>query len=192
MLPVVEGAGDEKAVPELIRRVLQANNNYETRVLKPQRRGELPRVRASFENWFRVALKEQAAILWVMDFDCTSCDCAKDCAGDLYERANHIQPHWPFRVAFMVQEFETLFLAEKNATCAALSLSQDLEFPADPERVRDAKGWLSRKLPSGQAYKPTVHQAKISAQLDLSRLRAASPSFRHFEKAILQLCDTTV
>jgi Domain of unknown function (DUF4276) len=190
LLPVVEGPGDEKAVPALMRRVLHAHGDYATRVLRPQRRGELPKVRASFDNWFRVALKERAAILWVMDFDCTFCDCAKEQAEALLERASRIRPDWPLRVAFMIQEFETLFLAERGAARMALPFPDDVDFPEDPEQVRNAKGWLSRALPSGQTYKPTVHQAKLVAKLDLVYLRTASPSFRHFERAVLQLRRT--
>jgi hypothetical protein len=35
LLPVVEGPGDEKAVPELMRRALHAHDDYGTRVLRP-------------------------------------------------------------------------------------------------------------------------------------------------------------
>ncbi|MFN0315677.1 MAG: DUF4276 family protein [Burkholderiales bacterium] len=189
LLPIVEGYGDLHAVPLLVRRVLRDHQIHTVQILRPHRRGDLPKVLSNFENYFRMAIKETAAILWVLDFDCQSCDCPKVEADGLYDRAAKISPNWPFRVAFMIKEYETLFLTDATSTRLLLNIRDSTSFPGNPETVRDAKGWLSQAMPRGFAYKPTIHQSKLTFKLNLSRLREASPSFRHFEKAILSLVD---
>jgi hypothetical protein len=188
MLTIVEGDGDIGAVRVLVRRVLEKNGLYETSVLGPHKRGELPKVRTRFADFLRAAVLHGAPILWVMDFDCVDCHCPKASAEALYRQAQDIVPNWPIRFCFMVQEFETLFLAERDAAQTVLKdIPRDFAFPDDPEKIRDAKGFLSNAMPKGIAYKPTTHQEKISARLDLETLHANSPSFRHFEKSVLFL-----
>ncbi|MBS4097178.1 MAG: DUF4276 family protein [Sulfuricella sp.] len=193
LLPIVEGDGDLKAVPVLLRRLLERHGLYEVELLHPQKRGELPKVSANFDNYFRMAIKENAAILWVLDFDCDFCRCPFEEAEKLYRRAQVIRAGWPFKMAFLSLEFESLFLAEKQAATAVLKLPANTVFPGNPEVTpRDAKGWLSEAQPKGFAYKPTVHQDKIAARLDLDTLRAVSSDFRHMEKALLQLVESAL
>jgi hypothetical protein len=192
LLPIVEGDGDLRAVPVLIRRVLAEHGRDEVSVLSAQKRGEYAKLIPNFERWFRSALKENAAVLWVLDFDCDECDCAKREAKKLYQRAEAIYRGWPFKVAFMIQEFETLFLSDQKAARVALKeIGKNVAFPNDPEKIRGAKEWLSKALPKGTSYKPTVHQAKLASAVSLDVLRQRSPSFRHFEKAVLYLSDST-
>jgi hypothetical protein len=188
LLPIVEGQADVKAVPRLIEKVLKTHQRYGIKVLPAQRRGEYPTVARSFGNYFRAALKENAAILWVMDFDSDECLCPFEQARSLLSQAEQLRPDWPLKVAFMVKEYETLFLADEQATRSVLPrLDARAAFPQDPESIRGAKQWLSKRLPLGQAYKEMVHQDKITAALDLERLRTYSPSFSHFERAVLAL-----
>jgi len=187
ILPIVEGDGDLKAVPLLLRNLLTLHGLHETQILSPHKRGELPKVAARFEDYFRMALKENAAILLVLDFDCEYCDCPFLEAEKLYLRAQALRGNWPFKIAFLVREFESLFLAEIQAATKVLALPPDTEFPDTPEIIRDAKGWLSKALPKGSSYKPTVHQAKITAHLNFDKLRETSSDFRHLENALLHL-----
>src|SRR5262249_1780917 len=89
------------------------------------------------------------------------------------------------------KEFETIFLADEATTRQVFDdIPVSLSFPADPERIRDAKGWLSQARPKGSAYKPTQHQQRLAAQVDLGTLRAKSPSFQRFEEAVLRLISS--
>lgn len=189
ILPIVEGDGDLKAVPVLLRKLVEFHGLHETQILAPHKRGELPKLAARFEDYFRMALKENAGILLVLDFDCDYCDCPFQEAEKLYQRAKDIRRDWPFKIAFLAKEFEGLFLVEKQAAAKVLGLSPDTAFPDNPETIRDAKGWLSKALPKGSAYKPTVHQAKITSQLDFEKLRETSQNFRHLENALLYLAQ---
>jgi len=188
LLAIVEGPGDMQAVPVLIRRIAEHHGYTNVRILPPHKRGDLPKVKANFDNYFKMAIKEKAAIIWIIDFDCATCNCVVEESEQLYKKANDIYDGWPFKVAFMVKEFETLFLAEPEATRKVLKeIPRATIFPAEPETIRGAKQWLSRSMPSGYAYKETVHQVKLAAVIDLNSLRDSSASFRHLEKAVLSL-----
>lgn len=188
LLAIVEGQGDMQAAPVLIRRIVEHHGHNNVTVLPPHKRGDLPKIKANFNNYFKIAIKEKAAIIWIIDFDCSTCNCVAEEAEQLYKKANDIHAGWPFKVAFMVKEFETLFLAEPEATRKVLKeIPKAVLFPKDPETIRGAKEWLSRSMPSGYAYKETVHQVKLAAAVDLDNLRLSSASFRHLEKSVLAL-----
>ena len=191
LLPIVEGDGDKMAVPLLLRRMLAERHGiHNCKILKPHVRGDLPTVRKNFENNFKAALKENAAILWILDFDCDDCKCVKKEADALLARANEIHPKWPIEIAFMVQEYETLFLSDKIATRSVLkSIPADIDFPADPESIRGAKEWLSRAMPKGVTYKETIHQAKNTSALNFDHLLNHSPSFIHLDRALTRIIE---
>lgn len=192
LLPIVEGQGDMQAVPVLLRRILEHHSHFDVTVLSPQKRGDLPKIKANFDNYFKIAIKENAAIIWIIDFDCATCDCVAEEAAQLYQRANAIYPGKPFKVVFMVKEFETLFLAEPDATRSVLKeIPKATVFPENPETIRGAKEWLSMSMPSGFAYKETVHQVKLAAAVDLDCLKNNSASYRHLEKSVLALIAKT-
>lgn len=185
ILPIVEGEGDMKAVPELVRRIAIAKGHYDLVVCAPQRRGDLPKVLGRFDDFYRTALLEDCPVLWVLDYDCEQCVDQRADVQRLQERAFAMAPGKACAFAFMVQEFETLFLADHETTRRVFSdIPPSVVFPADPEKVRDAKGWLSKARPKGSAYKPTQHQSRLAAQVDLGRLRERSPSYVQFESAV--------
>jgi hypothetical protein len=188
ILPIVEGEGDLTAVPELIRRVAHDAGRFDLTVLQPHKRGDLPKVLQRLENDLRVAQLEGCPVLWVLDYDCETCtDLDRDLA-KFRGRVADAMPTQRVEVAFMVKEFESLFLADHETTTAVFpDIPPDLEWPADPESVRGAKEWISKARPKGLAYKETMHQAKLAAQVDLARLRQRSPSFRRFEDAVMAL-----
>lgn len=82
-----------------------------------------------------------------------------------------------------------MFLAEEVTARQELGISASTPFPADAEAVRGAKECLSRMMRPGSAYKPSVHQARIAANLDLAQLRQRSRSFRHLESAVLRVIN---
>jgi Domain of unknown function (DUF4276) len=188
ILPIVEGDGDMLAVPELIRRVAADQGVHDVKVMRPHKRGELPKVLSRFDDYLATALLEQAPLLWVMDYDCADCTDRAGHVRELRKRATRLAPSVPVEFVFMVQEFETLFLADPETTRFVFKdIPATTAFPEDPERVRNAKGWLSQVRPKGSAYKPTQHQQKLAALIDLARLRSRSPSFVQFETAVSSL-----
>lgn len=190
LLTIVEGDGEIAAVPALVRQVLTVHHRYDVSILKPHRRGEWPKAKKEFDRFFEVAMIEGAPILWVLDFDCDECLSVEDEVSWALDRARRIRNDVHFEMCFMVKEFESLFLADEGTTRSVFpDIPESFHFPADPEAVRDAKGWLAAARPSGSTYKPTMHQAKIAAQLNVAVLRERSPSFARFETSLLRLVN---
>lgn len=194
LLPIVEGYGEDKAVPLLLRRILESHGIYQTQILPARRYGEYPTVTKNFDNLFLAAIKEKAPILWVMDFDSKDYSCPIEEARQLLARAATLRPDWPLKIAFLVKEYETLFLIDKVATRKVFpDIPAKMPFPANPEQIRGAKEWLSKARPSpGSAYKPTVDQVRITAHLDLDLLRERSSDFAHLERAIVELANSVI
>jgi hypothetical protein len=188
LLPLVEGEGDERAVPVLLRRILHQHQRFDVDILKPHRRGELPKVKANFSRFFQAAALERAPVICVLDYDCSTCIDVERDEQELRELATAIDASTGFDACFIVKEFESLFLCDPSATRAALPLiGANQPFPELPESVRDAKGWLSAAQPKGSAYKPTAHQTKLVSHLDLNILEERSPSFQRLVRAVLRL-----
>jgi len=193
LLLIVEGQGDEKAVPMLVRKILERHERYDVVLCPTQRRGEFPAVAKNFDNFFLAATKERAPILWIMDFDTKGYDCPYREATNLSERAAQLHPDWPIAFAFLVKEFEALFLHDEAATRRVFTdISKQVVFPEQPESIRGAKEWLSGKRPKGMAYKESVHQEKIAAHLDIDLLRQRSSDFAHLERSLLKLIDAPI
>lgn len=194
LLLIVEGQGDEKAAPKLVHKILEQHGHNDV-VLRPtQRRGEYPAVIKNFDNYFLAAIKEKAPILWIMDFDAKGYDCPYREASSLIKRAAQLRPGWPIAFAFLVKEFETLFLIDEAATRKVFpDIPADTVFPANPERNKGAKKWITDARPSlGSAYKETVDQAKITKHLNINLLREKSADFAHLERALLKLIDAEI
>ena len=194
LLPIVEGHGEISAVPILIRNILAAQGIHDVQPLPAWRHGEYPSVAKKFDNIFLAAIKENAPILWVMDFDSKEYACPIKEAQHLLSRAATLRPGWPIKIAFLVKEYETLFLIDEAATRKVFpDIPAKTLFPPNPEIIRGAKEWLSKARPSvGSAYKETVHQGKITAQLNLDLLRTRSPDFAHLERAVLELAQAKI
>lgn len=187
---VVEGAGDIAATRLLIKRILEKNQIFDTTLLPPHKRGGHPNVVTHFENFFQAAIKEKAPILWILDFDDKVSVCPVEEANKLLHRAKKLRPEWPIEIAFLVKEYEVLFLHDETATRTVFpDIPKNVSFPTIPEAIRGAKEWISKQLPSGRAYKETVHQAKITAHLDLAVLLQKSRDFAHLENAVMRLIN---
>ena len=184
VLPLVEGEGDVAAIPVLLRRICVAHKRYDVEICRPHRRGDVHKVYRRFHDFLRAGLNEADRLLWVMD-----CDdgCPLDWVAkleDLYQ-GNPPGASCQLRFAFLVREYESLFLTEQAAARDKLAIAGP--FPKNVDAVRGAKEWLSAQMPPGRAYKETSDQAALTAQLDLHVLRQKSRSFRHLESAFLSL-----
>ncbi len=189
LLTIVEGEGDRKAVPVLIRRLLhEVHNRFDVQQLPAQPRGEWPRVKRDFERFYLSARLEEAPILWVLDFDCHDCIDPRSERAWLQREAQRIDPRGVVEVVFMIKEFESIFLWDEAFLRRTFpELPNNIELPANPESIRNAKGWISRSLPKGRAYKETTDQARMAATIELNPLRLASSSMQRLEKSLLKL-----
>ena len=174
---LVEGQGEDKAVPILIRRVAQEINPalqfhlsvsaFRVKRDKVVKAGEL-------ENAIRVAAQTFAnpgAILILLDADE---DCPAALAPQLLQRAQAARSDLPIAVVLAQREYEAWLIAAAESLRGKRGLSDTLQTPAAPEAIRDAKGWLSKHAKKGSPYKPTVDQAALTAVFNLQAARKAA------------------
>lgn len=196
---MVEGDGDQSAVPILVRRILHENGIYNVQVAaRPAKVGDVAKLSrpGELERHLRYAeLKEGSAMFLVQD-----CDdgCAANILNDYLHRAQQMRPaiRKPFNAALLVKEFETLLLysVEKLASefgdygWRLANFEQDRNW----ESVRDAKGELRKLFRAGQAYKELRDQPRLASGIDVQRLRSSSRSFRHLESSLLALAKTCI
>lgn len=188
IVAIVEGHGDELAVPILLRRILQEIlARYDIRVVKPIRigRGKLAKAPEA----------ERAVRLGVVDRDAVRAaivlfDEDDDDARTLEESLEaHLDAHAPIPtlVCVCVKEYEAWLLGAKVSLRGHQGIRPDAVAPAYPETIRNAKGELQANMVSGRKYLETTDQAKLTAAMDLEAARAACPSFNRFVDAVTRL-----
>jgi hypothetical protein len=172
---IVEGEGDVRATPELVRRIaFEVDPGITIHTPRPFRvsrsaiikAGELERVvvRAT------LAVARPTGILILLDSDE---DCPAQLGPDLLARARAAARRLPVTVILAKIEFEAWFLAAAESLAGKRDLPPRLPAPADPEAIRDAKGWLSRQMPRRRIYRETLDQPAFASLFDLQAARRA-------------------
>lgn len=176
--PIVEGQGDEAAVPLLLRRLRDEAQAWGLEVGKPHRRRRTQLVKKdSLQSAVRVAaLRENCAGILIL-FDADD-DCPAELAPILEQWAREAASGTPCAVVMANREYEAWFLASIEALRGRAGVLPDAAFHADPEAPRDAKGELERRMSPGASYSPTVDQPAMTAHLDLQSAYHRCRSFR--------------
>ena len=189
---IAEGHGEVEAVPVLLRRIaneVAPSINLETprpiRVKRNQivREHELERavgLAASLAG-------ADGSILVLLDADD---DCPADLARALLRRAEQSRPDRSIRVVLAKAEYESWFLAAADSLAGHRGIDEGASPPPDPESIRNAKGWLRARMPRGQRYRETRHQAAFTASIDLASARRA-PSFDKMWRDVSALLGAT-
>lgn len=188
---IVEGHGEEQALPVLLRRILAT---YRPGcVLAGPRPLRLARGKLLKENELERSVELMArrvaprgALLILIDADD---DCAAQMGPVLLSRARKVRADLPVGAVLAVREFEAWFLAGARSLQGLRGLPPSLEPPSAPESIRGAKEWLSRQRVDGHRYNEVLDQAALSARLSLEEARGAS-SFDKFVRDVLRLTDT--
>ena len=186
IIPIVEGDGDVKAVPLLIRRLLEDYQRWEWSVGHPKKAGSIIAFSQNLSRFLHYAQAEDdcGAILVLLDLD-DGCPLRE--ATDLAEKSRLLnQPH-PVAIVLAHREYEAWFLASLTTICGSYDLPPDLVYVGDVEARRGAKQWLTAHMPPGKAYKATFHQAKLTQRIDFEIARQHSRSFRRLSHAIEEL-----
>jgi len=122
---------------------------------------------------------EQGLILILLDADD---DCPARLAEDIVLRAKEIIAHRRISVVLANREYEAWFIASANSLNGKRGFILDENaVPADPESVRDAKGWIGKQMKE-KRYREILDQPAYSHQMDLQSARVRCRSFR-------KLCD---
>src|SRR5437879_4604188 len=156
--PIVEGHGEQMALPELLRRLMAALGVFDVRVRPPIRR---PRSDFLMEERFRESIQlarlqpDVQAILAVFDLDDA---CARDVVPLLLRWGRQEAPPLAFGVALARREYEAWFLAAIESLRGKRRIGADATYPTDPEAIRDAKGAVSQFMPPMKPYQETADQ----------------------------------
>ncbi|MDQ2962936.1 MAG: DUF4276 family protein [Pseudomonadota bacterium] len=181
--PIVEGQGDEAAVPLLLRRLQEEAQAWGLEFRRPHRRRRTQLVKKdSLQSAVRVAaLREDCAGILVL-FDADD-DCPAELAPTLEEWAREAAGEKSCVVVMANREYEAWFLASIEALRGKAGILLEATSHADPELPRDAKGELERRMRPGASYSATVDQPAMTAQIDLESAYRRCRSFRKLVSA---------
>jgi hypothetical protein len=185
--PIVEGQGDEAAVPLLLRRLRDEAEAWGLEVGRPVRKRRTQLVKKdSLQEAVRVAALREgcAAILVVFDADD---DCPRELAPTLEKWAQEAAGEKPCAVVMANREYEAWFLASMEALQGRARIVPTATSHPNPESPRDAKSELERQMPYGASYSPTVDQAVLTAHLDMASAYRRCRSFRKLVNAFGKL-----
>jgi Domain of unknown function (DUF4276) len=183
--PIVEGHGELQAIKRLLGRIARDAAPYSTlRVNEPIRVKSGSFVNdMEYRNRY-VSLAAAKARQQTRGHVLIVLDCEDDCPAELGPRllrdAEQIAADVPMVVALAYREYETWFLAAAASLADIEGLPVTLTPPPDPEKIRDAKGWLGRQMPHG--YDPISHQLPLTNAFDLSAARSIASFDRLYRK----------
>jgi hypothetical protein len=187
---VVEGAGEVRAVPNLLHR-LSSELGHPTHWAPPLRINVIRSTDAEKAgNLVRQRPDAEGLLVLRDDED----GCPRDDAPQLARWMKRLELPFPTACVLFYREYETLFLpclAElagkplKHGSIEREGIRAGALFEGDPEIPRDAKGVVSAAMPSGRAYKETLDQLALTQLLDFSTLRASGLAcFATLERAL--------
>ena len=189
IIAIVEGFGEVQAVPILIRRIAAAVvPGFALQVPKPIRvnRDRLLKEHV-LERYVDFAARQSGpdgGILIMLDSDDA---CPQNLAPEILRRAAAARNDRRIGVVLAHREYEAWFLAAADSLAGHRDLSSGTTAHADPESVRNAKGWLTDRMPSGRAYQATRDQPAFSKMFDLDQARRGAPSFDKMWRTVADL-----
>ncbi len=181
--PIVEGQGDEAAVPLLLRRLRNEAQAWGLEVGRPHRKRRTQLVKKdSLQMAVRVAtLRENCAAILVL-FDADN-DCPKQLAPTLEQWAREAAGGKPCALVMANREYEAWFLGSMEALRGRAAILPDATSHPNPEAPRDAKGELERCMARGASYSPTVDQAALTAHFNMEDAYRRCRSFQKLVSA---------
>jgi hypothetical protein len=182
---IVEGHGDVESFPILVRRLLERQGIAPIEIPRPWRlpKGKILK-KAELAKAVEMMARKTAptgALIVLLDADD---DCPAQLGPRILESLKEVRPDRLLSVVVAKREFEAWFLGAAESLRGQRGLPSDLAAPEDPEAVRDAKGWLSEKMPRG--YSETVDQPAFASVLDLDAAERIS-SFAKLKRDLTRI-----
>ncbi|WPB77780.1 DUF4276 family protein [Archangium violaceum] len=201
ILAIVEGHGEQRAVPALLRRWFQHRRfrDFETRDLAIRAPGsgalKCPHDaedELGIEYYVELAARERPdGILVMLDADDECLERAgtpsrQGLGPELLERARSVAPRIPIEVVVANREYEVWFLAALASLRRAARIPRGARLAtplSDIETLRDCKKRMTRLL--GRPYEPTTDQPDFTGFLPFTSAMAhRSRSYRKLLKAL--------
>ena len=191
IVPVVEGDGDVAALPGLLGRILlEMYNRSDVLVAQGKTMVVNANGRSTLENRLEKFIQyaqykpECDAILVLLD---TDGDCPVSLAQGLLRRCEKLGLNCPVEIVCAHRCYESWFLASLDTIKGQRGISDTAVLSQAAEDVSSPKQWLTDQMPTGQAYKETIHQASLSRSIDIGTAHRNSRSFRRLCHALEQL-----
>jgi hypothetical protein len=187
---VVEGHGEVQAVPILLRRIGNMQDEPIHVDVPTPIRTKRDRFLRNNEEFRRVLLLAAAkagdngGVLILMDADN---DCPAQLGPETLARAEEIVGHKPIGVVLAKREYEAWFLAAAESLAGKRGLPDPLASPHDPEAVGGAKEWLTRQMEGSRAYHETLDQPPLTQIFDINMARGRSSSLDKFTRDVIRL-----
>ena len=181
--PIVEGHGEVKAVPILLRRLIDEAHVWEVEIGRPIRQPRDKLVQqVGLEQVIKVALRQPncGAVLIIFDGDY---DCPAKLGPMVHQWATAVSGDVPCEVVIPHREYEAWFLAAIKSLRGSPYIEDDADPHPNPEVPRGAKGQLKARMQSGRSYVPTQHQPAFSAAFSMADAYAGCRSFRKLTSA---------
>ena len=184
IVAIVEGDGEVKAVPALIRRIheavspgapLEVDRPIRVRRNRILKAGELERYLALAAN----IAGADSGILVLLD---ANGDCPAKLGPDILRRASTARPDRRIEVVLANCEFESWFIAAIDSLKGKRNVSVAATVPQDPESIRGAKEWLRDRM--GGTYSPTADQTALTVLFNMELARRRSRSFVKMWRAV--------
>jgi hypothetical protein len=166
--PIVEGYGEIKAFPTLLRKLAWRAGFYSFNIAPPVRlsRSEMIRQgdmsRAVHLASMRVP-DHNGAVIILLDSDD---DCPVKLSLTVAEHARSAGTGCPVVAIAAQREYESIFLASASSLIESGLAKKDSAVAHDPESIRGAKEKLRSILVDGR-YKETQEQERFTAKIDL-------------------------
>lgn len=187
---VVEGHGDVRALPLLVRRLARLSYPaIQVVVPEPVRldSGKFGDDRALGRVIsLAIGKAEGGPVIVIRDADD---DCPAQAGPALLDRARRLRPDASLAVVLAKCEWEAWYLGAIESLRGKLGVPDTADGPADPESIRDAKGSLKRLL--GGKYSESVDQAAFARVFDLDQARSRCDSFDKFCREVARLISET-
>lgn len=185
----VEGEGDVAATPILLRRILAKMERYDwiaTRAIQVRSLANLVNRLDDFLGYVEQDPNAAGALV-LLDLDD---GCPRAAAHELTERLRAYNAAFPIAVVFAHREYEAWFLASMRSLSLNAGISkQRIDYPGEPEDRRDAKGWISKQMGAGRAYKERINQPQFTHRMSMRRAYKRSRSFRRLCAAVQELIE---
>ena len=191
IVAIVEGQGEENAVPGLVRRILRERLcRYDISRLNAIPAKGKANLLSKFERLIGYALQKNCdAILVLVDADG---ECPLEESAELAERAAALNLTIPVAIVYANSEYETWFicsLSEENGEGirVRLGIPESVIAPDNAESIRGAKEWLINNMPRDMKYQETENQENLTYHIDMNLTHGNSRSFRRLCHAVEEL-----
>jgi len=177
---IVEGDGEVAALPVLLRRLCAwLSPDAHINVSQPirVRRDRFLNRDEEFRRYLLLAAAKSGNDGWILVLLDADDDCPAELGPQVLERARGIVPHCSVSVVLANREYEAWFLAAAESLHGQRGFVFEPPPNFEPERPRNAKGWLGERMAGGK-YRETTDQPAFTALMDLQQAFDLSRSFR--------------